>query len=168
MGTAKKCYKCLTEVDGNAKVCPRCNAKFGARKESGIAGKPGSLLLKIFFVVISLAIAGKIAVHTHPANSAVPLLQVSTGIANVKDGAIQKIKEKGAGEFSTVGVADIGYKDDTLCVYVDQRFNNLSRSQQKQLLAIVAGEWKKALGKTSTAVKILEYGTEKTLAELVI
>lgn len=168
MGADKKCYRCLMEVDQNTKVCPRCEAKLGARTKSGIAGKPGSPLLKILFVVISLAVVGKIAGHSHTDNSAAPSLAISTGADNIKAGAVQKIKEKGARELNTVGVADIGYTDDTLCVYVDQRFNNLSRSQQEQLLAIVASEWGKALGKSSTAVKVLEYGTKKILAELVV
>lgn len=168
MGTAKKCYKCLTETDENEKTCPRCNARLGARTGSGIAKKPGSPLPALFFAAVLLVLAGKYALKSPPGNSAAPLLEISTGINNARDGAIQKIKEKGAGEFRTVGVADIGYTDDTFCVYVDQRFNDLTRSQQQHLLAIVAGEWKKALGKDSTAVKILEYGTKKTLAELVV
>ncbi|MCX5785912.1 MAG: hypothetical protein NTX59_09505 [Elusimicrobia bacterium] len=183
MGTAKKCYNCLMEVDGDAKVCPRCNAQLGAKTASSIAGKPGAPLLKKLFLVILIVILVNI-VHSYYYNSTEPLVTVSTGIGNVKgnikdnvkdgvtqrlkDGAIQRIKEKGAGTLSTVGVADIGYQDDTFCVYVDQRFNNLSQSQQAQLLDIVSAEWKKAIGKDYTAVKILEYGTAKTLAELVV
>ena len=168
MGTAKKCYKCLTEVDEDAKICPICRSKLGARTESRIAGKPGLPLLKILFLGVLLAIAGRLAVHSHSYNSTDSLVKVSTGVDNVKDGAIQRIKEKGAVELKAVGVEDIGYMDDTFCVYVDQRFSSLSRSQQLQLLAIVSDEWKKAIGKDSTAVKIMEYGTAKTLTELVV
>ncbi|HCE96935.1 MAG: hypothetical protein A2X34_03330 [Elusimicrobia bacterium GWC2_51_8] len=168
MSTDKKCYKCLKEVDKNEKVCPRCNAQLGARTESGVAGKPGSPLLKIFFAVLALTIAGKTAMHSNSDNSADALVQISNISDSIKYDTIQKIKEKGAKELSAVGVADINYKGDTLCVYVDQRYNNLSRPQQEQLLAIMAGEWEKALGKNSTEIKILEYGTNKTLAELVV
>ena len=167
MGTPKKCYKCLMEVEQDAKACPRCKAKLGAMEKSGIAGKPGSPALKIFFAVIALAIACKIAGFPR-SNNSTPLVQVSTGLGNIKDQAIQKIKAKGEGELSNVGVADVGYKDDTLCVYVNPRFDNLSKSQQEELLTIVAGDWEKAIGKTSTAVKIMEYGTGKTLQELVV
>lgn len=168
MGTVKSCYKCLAEVNEDAKTCPRCGARLGARTESGIAGKPDSPLLKIFFALGFLALAGKLAVHSYTAAAkpAAPALNISTGVENPKDGAIQKMKEKGAEELKTVGIADIGYKDDTLCVYVNQRFASLSKEQQRQLVAIMAGEWKKAIGKTSTAVKILEYGTDTTLADL--
>ena len=168
MGTDKKCYKCLTEANAEAKACPRCGAKLGPKTHSGIAAKPGSPLLKILFAVITLAVIGKLAVHSRGAAPAPELVKITTGLDAARDGAIQKIKEKGAGELSTVGVADVGYKDDTFCVYVDQRFKNLSRDQQVQLLGIVAGEWKKAIGKDSTAVKIFEAGTENILAELVV
>jgi len=169
MGTAKTCYNCMTGVDEDAKVCPRCKAKLGPMKDSGIAAKPGSPLLLILLAAVPLAaIAVAISVFSRHEEPAGPLITISTGIGNVRDGAIQKIKEKGAGELSNVGVADVGYVDDTLCVYVDQRFSNLSRSQQEKLLGIVAGEWEKAIGKSSTAVKVLEYGTKKTLAELVV
>ena len=168
MGTAKKCYKCFTEVEEDVKICPRCNSKLGARTEAGIALKAGSPLPRILFAVILLAAAVTFFVRSHPGNSGDFQVQISTGPNAAKDGAIQKIKEKGAAELKTVGVADIGYSDDTLCVYVDQRFNSLSRTQQEQLLTIVAAEWEKAIGKTSTAVKVMEYGTKKTLSELVV
>jgi len=155
-------------VDEEEKVCPRCGAKLGDRLDSGIAARPGSPLLKIFFMISSLAIIGKVALHSRPDNPGSALVQISRDADIAKEGAIKKIKEKGADELGKVGVADIRYTDDTLCVYVDQRFSNLSRHQQEQLLSLVAGEWEKAIGKTSTAVKIVEYGTEKTLAELVV
>ncbi|HAT71515.1 MAG TPA: hypothetical protein DCS63_01705 [Elusimicrobia bacterium] len=168
MVKVKKCYLCLTEVDEGAKICPRCKAKLGARKESGVAGKRGFPLFKILLAVVSLGVAAKISVRSHSAGSAAGPEGNGTAVVSVKDGAIRKIKEKGAGDLGAVGVADIGYKEDTLCVYVDQRFTRLSRPQQEQLLGIVAGEWVKALGKDSTEVKVLEYGTDKTLAELVV
>jgi hypothetical protein len=168
MGTDKKCYKCMTLAGEDAKACPRCGAKLGARTESGIAAKPGSPLLKIALVLISLLVVGRIAVRSHTGGPAPALVKISTGLDNARDTAIKTIKEKGAAELNAVGVADIGYKDDTLCLYVDQRFNNLSREQQQQLLAIVAVEWEKAIGRTSTAVKILEYGTKKPLADLTV
>ena len=168
MNNPKRCYNCFSEVDESVTLCPRCKFKLGARTPSGVAAKPGSPLLKIFLVVCLLAVGGKIAVHSYSDKPASGPVTITTGANDVKDGAIQKIKEKGAGELGAVGVADIGYKDDTLCVYVDQRFNNLSESQQVQVVTLVAVEWGKALGKISTPVKILEYGTDKTLAELVV
>ncbi|HBB66309.1 MAG: hypothetical protein A2X28_10620 [Elusimicrobia bacterium GWA2_56_46] len=174
MGKTKKCYNCSTEADENAKRCPRCNIKLGARTESGIAGKPGSLPLKILLIVLALALAGKIAGYSSSANSATAPAEVPAAAddvktsAGVKDALIQKIKEKGSGSLNTLGVADIGYKGDALRVYVDERFNNLERAQQEQLVKIVANEWAKALGKDSTAVEIVEYGTDKTLDEWVL
>jgi len=168
MGTTMNCYACLTEVPTDTAICPKCKARLGHRKESGGSGKQSSSLFKILFVLVMLAVAGKIAMRMHNSNSEAPMVQISTGIVNLKDGAIKRIKEKGAEELRTVGVADIGYADDTLCIYVDQRFNNLTQTQQEALLAIVAGEWTKAIGKTSTAVKVLEYGTKKTLKELMV
>jgi len=168
MGIGKKCYKCMTLASEDAKACPRCGARLGARTESGIAAKPGSPLWKILLALIPLLILGRIAVHSHPANSAPTPVKTSSGPETAKDAAIKTIKEKGAAALSSVGVADVGYKDDTLCVYVDQRFASLSQPQQEQLLSIVAGEWEKAIGKNSTAVKILEYGTSKPLADLVV
>jgi hypothetical protein len=170
MVTAKKCYNCMTEVEEDAKVCPRCRAKLGDRTESGIAAKPGSPVLKILLVFAALALIGKLAVHSNtgaaPANTLV--ISTTTGADPAREAAIQKIKEKGAKDLSTVGVADVGYKGDTLRVYVDQRFSSLSSEQQRQVLSIVAVEWESAIGKTSTAVTLLEYGTEKTIAEMVV
>jgi hypothetical protein len=168
MGPGKKCYKCLTEASEEAKACPRCGAKLGARTESGIAAKPGSHLPLIIFIVVVLALIGKIAVHSNPDNSAPALVKISNGLDNAKDTAIKTIKDKGSSELATVGVTDLGYKDDTLCVYVDQRFIKLSQAQQEELLGIVAGEWKKAINKTTTAVKVLEAGTDKAVTELVV
>lgn len=173
MGESKKCYDCFTKVDVDAEVCPRCRAKLGPRLESGRAAKPGSPLLKIFFVLAALAIAGKAAVYSYqekaaPGKPAVETVTLTKRTDPVKDGVIRKIKEKGAKELRIVGVTDIGYVDDTLCVYVDQRFSNLSRPQQEQLLGIMAGEWHKAIGKETTKVKVLEYGTDRTIAELVV
>lgn len=170
MGTAKKCYICMTEADEEAKACPRCGAKLGARQESGVAKKPGSPLLAIFLTAAALTVTAALATRakSEPADPEASSLQVITGLGNPKDGAVEAIKKKGAASFSAVGVANVGYKGDTLCLYVDKRFANLSTDQQKQVLSIVAGEWNKALGKDSTALNILEAGTEKILAELVI
>ena len=168
MGKGKRCYLCLTEVDESAKVCPRCKSRLGARMESGVAGKRSSPLFKILLAVVLSGVAGTIAVSSYIGTSAAPEAKPDAGVGGVRDGVIREIKEKGANDLSAIGVADIGYKDDTLCVYVDQRFARLSRPQQEQLLGIVAGEWGKALGKNSTEVKIVEYGTDKTLAELVV
>jgi hypothetical protein len=173
MSKAKKCYNCLSEVDADAAMCPKCDIKLGARTKSGVAAKPGSLFLKIFLVIVGLGVAAKLTGYSHllnaaPEKAAPAQVEISRGALNVKDAAIKEIKEKGAKDLSAVGVTDVGYKDDTLLVYVDKRFENLSRSQQEQLLAIVAAEWKKAIGKDTTAVNLVEYGTEKLLAELVV
>ncbi len=171
MGKTKKCYKCSTEVDENANVCPRCKIKLGARTGSGIAAKPGLPLLKIFFIILSLAIAGKIAGYSVSSSGdgvTVENAHIADSANNAKDLLIQKIKEKGSGELKTLGLADIGYKGDALRVYVDPHFNNLERSQQEQLVKIVANEWAKALGKDSTEVEIMEYGTGNKLDEWVL
>ncbi|MFA6434494.1 MAG: hypothetical protein WCW52_07350 [Elusimicrobiales bacterium] len=174
MGKTKKCYKCSTETEENARLCPRCNVKLGARTESGIAGKPGSPALKILFVVLLLAIAGRIAGRSSsagpaalPAPEAAPAPAVAVS-NDAKEQLIRSIKEKGSRELNAMGVADLGYKDDALRVYVDQRFNNLARSQQEQLVKIVANEWAKTLAKDSTPIEILEYGTGKKLDEWVL
>jgi hypothetical protein len=168
MSTAKKCYRCLTEADAGAKACPKCGARLGARTPSGLAAKPGAPLLKLLFAALLLAAAGGAVLHSRSAPGGTSAVSISDGLENARDSAIRTIKEKGAGELGSVGVADVGYTEDTFCVYVDQRFKNLSGPQQEQLLGIVAGEWKKAIGKDSTTVKVLEYGTKKTLAELVV
>ena len=175
MGKNKKCYQCSTETEENAKVCPKCGTKLGAKMESGMAAKPGSPLLKILFVVLLLAAAGKIAGRVSSANPpAAPVnppaepAKAAAPAAGAKDGLILSIKEKGAASLNALGVDDIGYKDDALRFYVDQRFINLDSEQQEQLVKIVANEWSKALGKESTPVEIIEYGTGKTLAELVL
>jgi len=169
MGTEKKCYKCLAEVNGNVKTCPRCRAKLGARTASGIAAKPGSPLLNIFFALFAFALIGKFALQSRTADAkTAPAVDISSGLVTARDGAIRKIKEKGAEELQTVGISDVGYKDDTLCVHVDQRFASLSADQQRQVVALMAGEWRTAIGKTTTAVKILEAGTGSTLAEFTI
>ena len=135
MGTLKKCYKCLAEVNGNVGICPRCRAKLGARTASGIAAKPGSPLLYIFFALLAFALIGKFALQsrTADAKSAAPKTDISSGLLTARDTAIRKIKEKGAEELKTVGISDVAYKGDTLCVYVNQRFANLSADQQRQL-----------------------------------
>ncbi len=168
MSKTKKCYKCSTEAEETLKVCPRCNIKLGARKESGIAGKPDLPILKIIVAVLVIAVAGKIVGHSLSSNPAASPRKNIVLTNEAKDGLISKIKEKGSGELSALGVADIGYKDDVLRVYVTTNFSNLSRLQQEELVKVVANEWIKALGKDSTAVEIMEYGTNKTLDEWVL
>jgi len=172
MGNTKRCYNCSTEVDEDEKICPRCKKKLGAKGESGIAKKPGSLMLKIFFVLLLIAIAGKFAGRSSSANSAAApasdmvIVKEISNTDDSRDGVIKKLKEKGAQALGTLGVVDIGYNnDDALCVYVDPRFGNLTRPQQEQLVRIMADEWAKALGKDSTAVVILEYDTKKKVDE---
>lgn len=173
MGKDKKCYCCMMDVDWHAKVCPKCESKLGHRLSTGIADKPGFPFVKVLFVFLALGIAAKLAGYSPSLNAATDKSKaapagVSSAVESPRDAAIKKIKEKGAKELSVVGIADVGYKDDTLCVYIDQRFDNLSKAQQEQLLGIVAEEWLKAIGKDSTAVKLIEHGTNKTIAELVV
>jgi hypothetical protein len=174
MGNTKKCYHCSTEVDEDEKICPRCKKKLGAKGGFGIAKKPGSLLLKILVIVLLIAIVGRFAGHSSPANSAaVPgadtiVIEKNQSAVDYRDGIIKEIKQKGAQTLGTLGVADVGYKDDMLRVYVDQRFSNLAKSQQEQLVKIMGNEWAKAIGKDSAAVEILEYETKKTLGEWTI
>lgn len=173
MGKDKKCYHCMMEVDGNATVCPKCEAKLGRRLPSGLAQKPGFPVFKFIFVLAALAAAVKLTGYTDrlnaaPKDPAAMPVEVTRESFGVKDAAIQKIKEKGAKELGVVGVVDVGYNGDTLLVHVDHRFSNLSKEQQEQLLSIVAGEWQTAIGKDTTAVKVLETGTGKTISDLVI
>lgn len=168
MGTAKKCYICLATAEGDARVCPNCGAKLGARTRSGVAAKPGSPFLKLFLAAAAFAAIGVLASrsHTESAPPAEEAPVVISGVGNLKDETIQKIKEKGAGDLSSIGVTDIGYTGDDLALYVDQRFTSLSDEQQVKLLTLIAAEWKKALGRDSTGVKILQHGTQNLLAEL--
>ncbi len=168
MGTAKKCYICLATADETAKVCPNCGAKLGSRTRSGVAAKPGSPLLRLFFAAAAFAVIGVLAArsHTESAPSAGEAPEIISGVDSIKDEAIQKIKEKGAGDLGSIGVTDISYAGNDLSLYVDQRFTSLSKEQQVKLLTIITSEWKKALGQDSTGVKILEHGTQNLLAEL--
>ena len=168
MDKTKKCYHCSTDADEYAKVCPKCNVKLGAKMESGIAGKPDLPLLKILFIIFLLAIAGKIVGHSIPNKLTVETVKFAVVSNDAKDGVIRKIKEKGSEELSALGVDDIGYKDDALCVYVDKRFNNMARAQQEQLVKIVANEWVKTMGKESNVVDIMEYGTDRMIEEWVL
>ncbi len=168
MGGINRYYRALLQARGNANMCPSYGVKLNAGPKSLKVEKKSSPRLKILFVILSLAITGKLVDSSFSAK--VPDAPVKTGaITNdVKDGLIRAIKEKGAGELSNLGVDDIGYKDDALRVYVDQRFNSLERSQQEQLVKIVANDWAKALGKDSAAVEIVEYGTDKKIDEWVV
>ena len=174
MGNTKRCYHCSTEVDEDEKTCPRCKKKLGAKGELGVAKKPGSLLPKILFIVLLLAVAGRFTGHSSSANSAAVtaadtiVIEKNQSPADYRDGIIKEIKQKGAQTLGALGVADVGYKDDRLRVYVDQRFANLEKSQQEQLVKIMGTEWSKAIGKDSAAVEILEYETKKTLGEWTI
>jgi len=173
MGKDKKCYNCMMEVDGHAKVCPKCESKLGRRLHSGIAAKPGFPYIKLLLVVIALGVGVKMTGYSDRLNAATDNkaampVEVTRESFGVKDAAIQKIKEKGAANLGAVGVKDVNYKDDTLLVYVDHRFSDLTELQQKQLLIIVAGEWQEAIKKDTTAVRIMEYGTDKVVSELVI
>ncbi len=168
MGGINRYYRALMQARGNANVPPSYGVRFNAGAKSIKVEKKRSPLLKILFVVLSLAIAGKLVENSFSAKLHVAQVKTGAITGDVKDGMIREIKEKGAGELSKLGVDDIGYKDDALCVYVDKRFNNLERSQQEQLVKIVANDWAKALGKDSTAVEIMEYGTDKKLDEWVL
>lgn len=173
MGKDKKCYNCMMEVDGHAKVCPKCEAKLGRRLHSGLAEKPGFPYIKLLLVLIALGVGVKMTGYTDrlnaaTANKAAAPVEITRESFTVKDAAIQKIKEKGAANLGAVGVKDVNYKDDTLLVYVDQRFSDLTELQQKQLLVIVAGEWQEAIKKDTTAVRLMQYGTDKIISELMI
>ena len=173
MGKDKKCYNCMMEVDGHAQVCPKCESKLGRRLPSGLAQKPSFPYFKTLLVLAALGLAARLTGYTDRLNAAAPdkaavPVEATRESFTVKDAAIQKIKEKGAKDLGSVGVKDVNYKGDTLLVYVDQRFNDLSKVQQEQVLAIVAEEWQKAIGKETTAVKVLESGTDKLLSELVL
>lgn len=173
MGKDKKCYNCMMEVDGHAKVCPKCESKLGRRLSSGIAEKPGFPFFKALFVLLALGAAARLAGYSDLLNAAAETppsaaLEAGKEPAGARDAAIRKIKEKGAENLGAVGVNDVGYQGDTLLVYVDQRFIALSKAQQEQLLVIVAGEWQEAIGKDSVPVRVLEQGTGKTIAELVV
>jgi len=173
MGKEKKCYSCGMVVDGTAAVCPQCESKLGRRLPSGRARKPGFPFVKMLLVIAALGAAVKLSGYSDklsaaPGNKAAVPVEITRESFGVKDAAIQKIKDKGAKDLGAVGVIDVGYKDDTLLVYVDQRFTGLSRSQQEQLLVIVAGEWQEAIGKETSPIKVLEYGTNKIISELVI
>ncbi len=169
MDTAKKCYYCFTTADEDAMVCPKCGARLGARLASGVAGKPSSPLTAIFMAAAALTLVGMVMRHSaKPAAAAPSAIEISNWRVDPKDEAIRRIKEKGAADLNTVGVADLGHKDDILCVYVNRRFTGLSSQEQVWLLSTVAGEWHKAIGKKSTAVKIFESGSKKLLTELTL
>ncbi len=173
MGKDKKCYNCMMEVDGHARVCPKCEAKLGRRLPSGLAQKPCFPYFKTLLVLAALAAAAKLTGYTDRLNAAstekaAMHVEVTRESFGVKDAAIRKIKEKGEKDLGSIGVKDIGYKDDTLLVYVDRSFSDLSGAQQEQVLAIVAEEWKKAIGKESAAVRVLESGTDKIISELAV
>jgi len=168
MGGINRYYRALLQARGNANMYPAYGMKLNAGPKSVKVEKKSSSRLRILFVVLSLAITGKLVDSSFSAK--VPDARDEAGAItdDVKDGLIRAIKEKGAGELSNLGVDDIGYKDDALCVYVDKRFNNLEKSQQEQLVKIVANDWAKALGKDSAAVEIMEYGTDKKIDEWVV
>jgi len=168
MGSVNRSYRSFMQGRGNANVSPSYGVKINAGANSVKVEKKSSPRLKILFVVLSLAITGKLVDSSFSVK--VPDAPVKTGAItdSVKDGLIREIKEKGAGELSNLGVDDISYKDDALRVYVDKRFNNLERSQQEQLVKIVANDWAKALGRDSAAVEIMEYGTDKKIDEWVV
>lgn len=173
MGKDKKCYKCGLEVDGEATVCPSCGVKLGRRLPSGRAQKPLFPFLKLFLVIAAIGAAVKLSGYSdklnaaHENKAAVPV-EVTRESFTARDAAIQKIKDKGAKDLGAVGVLDVGYKGDTLLVYVDQRFTGLTKTQQEQLLVIVAGEWQEVIGKETSPIRVLEHGTDKIISELVL
>jgi len=173
MGKDKKCYSCGMVVDGNASVCPSCEAKLGRRLPSGRAQKPGFPFVKMLLVIAGLGAAVKLSGYSdklnaaHENKAALPV-EVTRESFTAKDAAIQKIKDKGSQSLGAVGVLDVGYKDDTLLVYVDQRFTGLTRTQQEQLLIIVAGEWQEVIGKETSPIRVLEQGTGKVISEMVL
>jgi len=173
MGKDKKCYSCGMVVDGNAAVCPQCEAKLGRRLPSGRAQKPGLPFVKIILVIAGLGAAVKLSGYSdklnaaHENKAALPV-EVTRESFTAKDAAIQKIKDKGSQSLGAVGVLDVGYKDDTLLVYVDQRFTGLTKTQQEQLLIIVAGEWQEVIGKETSPIRVLEQGTGKVISEMVL
>ncbi|MEM5832476.1 MAG: hypothetical protein QXT38_04195 [Candidatus Aenigmatarchaeota archaeon] len=58
MNQTKKCYKCFTDVDIRAKVCPSCKAKLGKIGKDGIAKKPiGCLIIILLGTVFILGIS---------------------------------------------------------------------------------------------------------------
>ncbi|MCM2268384.1 MAG: hypothetical protein NDI60_11510 [Elusimicrobiales bacterium] len=155
-------------AEEKVKTCPNCGVKLGARTKSGMAAKPASLLLKLVFVSAAFAAVSTLAARPHAEKKQPEYVApvIESGFVNVKDETIQKIKQKAAKDLDTVGVTDVGYSEDALALYVDQRFGNLSREQQVELLTLIATEWKKAIGKDSTVVNILQHGTKKLLAEI--
>jgi hypothetical protein len=48
MNETKKCYKCFTDVDVRAKICPACRTKLGPKGKNGVAKKYTSPVIKIF------------------------------------------------------------------------------------------------------------------------
>lgn len=173
MGKDKKCYSCGQEVDGNAAICPSCDAKLGRRLPSGRAQKPGFPFVKLLLVIAALGVAVKLSGYSDKLNAAhkdeaAATVEITRESFSAKDATIQKIKEKGAQSLGAVGVLDVGYKGDTLLVYVDQRFTGLTKTQQEQLLVIVAGEWQEVIGKETSPIKVLEHGTDKIISELVL
>ncbi|OGS23385.1 MAG: hypothetical protein A3J70_10490 [Elusimicrobia bacterium RIFCSPHIGHO2_02_FULL_61_10] len=173
MGKDKKCYSCGMVVDGDAAVCPSCDSKLGRRLPSGRAQKPGFPFVKMLLVIAGLGAAVKLSgysdkLNAAPENKAALPVEVTRESFTPRDAAIQKIKDKGSQSLSSVGILDVGYKDDTLLVYVDQRFTGLDKTQQEQLLIIVAGEWQEAIGKETSPIRVLETGTNKVISELVL
>lgn len=173
MGKDKKCYKCGQEVDGDAASCPSCGSKLGRRLPSGRAQKPLFPFFKLFLVLVGLGAAVKLSGYSdkldaaHENKAAAPV-EITRESLSAKDTAIQKIKDKGAQSLGSVGILDVGYKGDTLLVYVDQRFIGFTKEQQEQLLVIVAGEWQEVIGKETSPIRVLEHGTEKIIFELVL
>ncbi len=170
MSTAKKCYNCFTETAPASASCPRCGVKLGPLTASGCAARPPSALPRVLLGFAVLAIVG-LAVYGRGRRPETPkTVQIISSKAGTPDrsAVIRSIREKGAAELQSIGVTDIGYDEDAFCVYVDQRFAKLSEEQQEQVLALVAGEWKKALGQASTAVKILKQGSGAPLASFTI
>lgn len=173
MGKDKKCYSCGLEVDGNAAVCPSCDAKLGRRLSSGRAQKPGFPFVKILLVSAALGAAVKFSGYSDKLNAAhenktTAPVEITRESFTARDAAIQKIKDKGAQSLGSVGILDVGYHGDTLLVYVDQRFTGLTKTQQEQLLVIVAGEWQEAIGKETSPIRVLGHGTDKIISELVL
>jgi hypothetical protein len=55
MNETKKCYKCFTDVDIRAKICPACKTKLGPKGKDGIAKKYTSPIVK-FFLFLFIAV----------------------------------------------------------------------------------------------------------------
>jgi len=80
-----------------------------------------------------------------------------------KDKLITKMKTEGLKPLSGMGIDDIGYDGDALSVYVDLRFEDISRSEQEDAVSIIVDQWAAAMGQDSTVIEIRQFGTGKKL-----